>query len=78
MLPEARVQGFATDVSIAAIAFGYDDLGWSIVEAPMNDDDLAAKPQVQRLGRAIILRETFPDGITRDLYELPRDGTAKY
>ena len=73
LLPEARGQGIATEASVAAIGFGYEVLGWPLVETHMNDDNAAARRLVERLGGTVIARETFPDGITRNVYELPRD-----
>ena len=72
LLPDARGQGFATEASVAAIDFGYSVLGWEMVETHMNDDNAAARRLVERLGGTILTRETFPDGITRNVYLLPR------
>lgn len=72
LLPEGRGQGFATEASVLAIAFGYDVLKWDLVETHMNDDNVAAKKLVMRLGGVVIAREEFPDGITRNVYALPR------
>ena len=71
LLPEGRGQGFATEASVAAIAFGYDVLSWDLVETHMDDANLSARRLVERLGGVVIARETFPDGITRNVYELP-------
>ncbi len=38
----------------------------------MNDTNLAAKALVLSLGGEVFTRETFPDGLTRDVYKLPR------
>lgn len=72
LLPEGRGQGFATEASVAAIAFGYDVLQWDLVETHMNDNNVPAQRLVQRLGGTVLVRETFPDGITRNVYRLPR------
>ncbi len=72
LMPEGRGKGYATEASVAAIAFGYDVLGWDLVETHMNDDNLPARKLVERLGGKMIARETFPDGVTRNVYELPR------
>ena len=71
LLPEGRGQGFATEASVAAIDFGYNVLQWDLVETHMNDDNVAARRLVERLGGEIIARESFADGITRNVYRLP-------
>ena len=71
LLPEARGQGFATEASLSAIAFGYEVLEWSVVETHMDDRNLAARKLVERLGGTVFAREEFPDGITRNVYQLP-------
>lgn len=76
LLPSARGEGIATEASLAAIAFGYDVLGWDLVETHMDDDNLAAQRLVQRLGGTKLTRETFPDGVTRNVYALPHPDSA--
>ncbi len=71
IIPTARRQGFAREASIAAIKFGYDTLEWPFVETHMNDENLAARGLVKSLGGTIMLRETFPDGLERDVFKLP-------
>lgn len=68
----ARRKGFAKEASKAAIRFGYDVLGWDLVQTHMNDENLAAKALVKSLGGVSIGREKFPDDLTRNVYELPR------
>ena len=75
LLPHARGSGYATEASLAAISFGYDVLGWDLVETHMNDNNLAAVRLVERLGGTVFTRETFPDGIARNVYKLPRVST---
>lgn len=70
--PEARQKGFAKEASQAAISFGYDILNWELVQTHMNDTNLAAKALALSLGGVVFSRETFPDGLTRDIYRLPR------
>lgn len=70
----ARRKGYAEEASRAAIRFGYDRLGWPLVETHMNDDNLAARALVMKLGGTLLTRETFPDGLARDVFALPRDG----
>ena len=72
LTPEARGAGYATEASRAAIAFGYDGLGWDLVETHMLDDNAPARRLVVRLGGEAIARETFPDGRARDVFVLPR------
>ena len=72
ILPDARRQGFAREASRAAIAFGYDTLGWERVETHMKDDNVAARALALSLGGTVIAREAFPDGLDRDIYALPR------
>lgn len=76
LLPEGRGRGFATEASVAVIRFGYDVLGWDLVETHMNDDNQPARRLVERLGGTVIAREAFPDGVTRNIYELPRPQPA--
>ena len=72
IIPSARKKGFAKEASIAAIKFGYETLGWSLVETHMNDENTAARRLAESLGGEVIARETFPDGWTRDVFRLPR------
>jgi [ribosomal protein S5]-alanine N-acetyltransferase len=70
--PFARRRGYAFEASRAAIAFGYDTLGWKLVETHMNDENLAARKLVEKLGGTHIFRDQFPDGLERDIFALPR------
>jgi RimJ/RimL family protein N-acetyltransferase len=70
--PAARRNGYALEASRAAIGFGYDVLGWDIVETHMNDENMAARRLVEKLGGKRIVRERFPDGLQRDVFALPR------
>jgi len=72
IVPSARRNGYALEASRAAIAFGYDVLGWELVETHMNDENVAARKLVDKLGGSKILREKFPDGLERDVFALPR------
>ncbi len=71
LLKEHRGAGYATEASHAAIEFGYNVLEWPVVETHMRDENLAARAIAERLGGKIVLRETFPDGVTRDIFALP-------
>ncbi|PEQ11073.1 GNAT family N-acetyltransferase [Novosphingobium sp. PC22D] len=71
IVPAARRLGYALEASRAAVAFGYRDLGWALVETHMRDENLAARGLVRKLGGTMIARETFPDGIARNVYGIP-------
>ncbi|MVO16030.1 GNAT family N-acetyltransferase [Parasedimentitalea huanghaiensis] len=70
--PHWRRKGIAREASVAAIGYGYDELKWGLVQTHMNDENTAAKSLVVSLGGHKIAREAFPDGISRDIYCLPR------
>ncbi len=72
LLPEARGQGYAQEASRAAIAHAYEGFGWDTVETYMKDDNAAARALALRLGAEKIGRQTFPDGLQRDLFRFPR------
>ena len=72
LMPDARGKGYATEASQAVIAYGYDHLGWDVVETHMRDENEPARRLVERLGGTKILRMTFPDSVTRDVFALPR------
>lgn len=72
IVPAARRHGYAREASLAAIRFGYEVLGWNLVETHMNDENLAARALVERLGGTVLLRERFSDGLDRDVFALPR------
>lgn len=72
IVPSARRNGYALEASRAAIAFGYNRLGWAMVETHMKDENVAARKLVDKLGGTQILREIFPDGLQRDIFALPR------
>lgn len=76
LVPEARGAGYATEASHAAIAFGYDVLGWDSVETHMRDDNIPARRLAERLGGRIARRLTFPDGVARDIWTLPHPGRS--
>ncbi|RVT85810.1 N-acetyltransferase [Rhodobacteraceae bacterium CCMM004] len=69
--PDARGAGVATEASLAVIAWACRDLGWAAVETLMRDENVAAHRLAQRLGGRVDRRETFPDGVARDVYVLP-------
>ncbi len=76
LMPDARGKGFATEASRAVITWGYDVLGWPQVETHMRDENLPARNLALRLGGIVDRRETFPDGVTRDVFVLPKQATS--
>jgi [ribosomal protein S5]-alanine N-acetyltransferase len=70
IVPSARQKGFAKEASRAAIQFGYETLRWDLVETHIEDSNDAARQLVVSLGGAVIAREEFPDGVTRDVFRL--------
>jgi len=76
LLPGHRGQGFATEASRAAIAYGYDVLRWPAVETHMKDANRPARALAERLGGTVIRRDRFPDGEDRDIFLLPRPDAA--
>jgi RimJ/RimL family protein N-acetyltransferase len=72
IIPSARRHGYAFEASEATIRFGYQTLGWSMVETHMQDENDPARRLVEKLGGRIIGRERFPDGFTRNIYVLPQ------
>ncbi len=77
LMPEARGTGYATEASRAAIAFGYDRLGWERVETHMRDENAPARRLAERLGGRVIRRDVFPDGVTRDVFHLPHSAAEE-
>lgn len=75
--PAGRRKGYALEASRAAIRFGYEVLGWALVETHMNDENVAARRLAEKLGGEIIAREVFPDGLERDIYGLPLEGVKQ-
>lgn len=71
LLPEARGTGSAVEVSNAAIRHAYDSFQWPLVETHMDDNNIAARKLVLKLGGQEIAREEFPDGKIRTVYRLP-------
>lgn len=71
IIPDARRKGFAFEASRAAISFGYQSLRWPIVETHMLDANVAARQLTEKLGGVVIARQMFPDGLERNIYELP-------
>lgn len=72
LMPLARGKGYATEASRAVISWAYQTLGWARVETHMRDENTPARSLAQRLGGTIDRRETFPDGVARDVFLLPK------
>ncbi|MBT1065892.1 GNAT family N-acetyltransferase [Bowmanella sp. Y26] len=68
ILPEARGKGIATEASQAVILHAYNEFKWNTVETYMNDENVAARALVEKLGGTIARRQTFNDGKSRDIY----------
>lgn len=76
LMPDARGTGVASEASRAAIDWGYDTLGWPVVETHMRDENKPARRLAERLGGKVTRRDTFPDGVARDVFALPKGGRA--
>ena len=76
IMPAARRRGVALEASQAVLDWAYGTLGWDLVETHMNDENKAARALAQKLGGQVIDRITFPDGLQRDIYRLPRSAPA--
>lgn len=70
VLPEARGQGIAREASLAVLAWARD-LGRAEIETHFRDENIAARRLTESLGGRLLRRETFPDGIARDIYGIP-------
>jgi ribosomal-protein-alanine N-acetyltransferase len=76
LLPRARGAGIAFEASQVAILHAYRDFKWPVVETYMKDTNEPARALVLRLGGVKAARQQFPDGIERDLFQIPRLTTA--
>ncbi|MFN3584882.1 GNAT family N-acetyltransferase [Phenylobacterium sp.] len=72
IVPAARRHGYAFEASRAAVRWGYDALGFERVETHMDDENAPARTLVEKLGGVVIDRQAFPDGISRNIYALPK------
>ncbi|GAA5445353.1 hypothetical protein Misp06_03555 [Microbulbifer sp. NBRC 101763] len=70
--PEGRGKGIATEASNAALLHAYNEFKWNIVETYMDDENIAARALVERLGGKKTRRVQFNDGLSRDIYALPK------
>ncbi|MFV0293938.1 MAG: GNAT family N-acetyltransferase [Paracoccus sp. (in: a-proteobacteria)] len=71
LLPTARDQGIAQEASRAVLTWAHDALGWEYVETHFRDENTPARRLTESLGGMKICRQTFPDGIDRDIYAIP-------
>ncbi|WDE07842.1 GNAT family N-acetyltransferase [Thalassomonas viridans] len=70
--PEGRGKGIATEASNAALLHAYNEFKWDVVETYMNDENVAARALVEKLAGKKVRREKFNDGLSRDIYVLPK------
>lgn len=70
--PEGRGKGIATEASNAALLHAYNEFKWDVVETYMNDENEAARALVEKLGGKKVGRASFNDGLSRDIYQIPR------
>tara|TARA_B100002049_G_C15967016_1_gene327046 strand:+ start:65 stop:571 length:507 start_codon:yes stop_codon:yes gene_type:complete len=73
LIPSARSKGYAVEASKAAIGFAHNQWQWHSVETYMNDENVAARKLVLKLGGIQNGRRKFPDGLERDVYTFPRN-----
>ena len=76
LMPGTRGTGYATEASRAIIDWAYGTLGWPAVETHLRDENLPARRLAKRLGGQKLMRETFPDGVARDVFVLPKEQAA--
>ncbi len=71
LLPEARGQGIAWEASRRVLTWARDTLGRDRVETHFRDDNIAARRLTESLGGYRLRRQSFPDGVARDVYAIP-------
>ncbi|MBI3630888.1 MAG: GNAT family N-acetyltransferase [Candidatus Sungbacteria bacterium] len=76
LLPRARGCGLAHEASVAAIHHAYQIFGWPVVETYMKDTNASARALVQRLGGIKTDRRLFPDGLERDVFQIPNNAAV--
>lgn len=75
--PKCRGKGIATEASNAALLYACNKFNWENIETYMNDENIAARALVEKLGGEIIRRESFNDGLSRNIYKLPKPADNK-
>ncbi|WP_299587734.1 GNAT family N-acetyltransferase [uncultured Microbulbifer sp.] len=70
--PDNRGKGIATEASKAVLLHAYNEFKWDKVETYMNDENIAARSLVKKLGGIKTRRTKFNDGLSRDIYKLPK------
>lgn len=74
LLSEMRGQGIAQEASAAVLAWARAQLGWPEVETHFKDDNQPARRLTTALGGVLRRRQTFPDGVARDIFAIPTQG----
>ncbi|MFM2485337.1 GNAT family N-acetyltransferase [Celerinatantimonas yamalensis] len=72
LLPKSKGKEYAKEASIAAVAYAYNELGWCKVETYMHDSNDSARVLVKRLGGIQSGRHKFHDGLSRNIYIIPK------
>jgi len=76
LMPNARGRGLATEAARAIVDWAYGTLGWDRVQTFMRDKNIASRAIAERLGGRVEQRKVFPDGVTRDVFMVPRPEAA--
>ncbi|MCG8339325.1 MAG: GNAT family N-acetyltransferase [Proteobacteria bacterium] len=72
LIPEVRGKGISTEASNAALLYAYNEFKWNKVETYIKDENIAARALVGKLGGKKTRREKFNDGLSRNIYLLPK------
>ena len=76
VMPKNRRQGIAKEASKTVLNWAFTTLGWSKVETHFRDANTAARQLTEKLGGIFDRRETFPDGVARDVYAFTKSGLS--
>lgn len=71
LLPQHRGHGYAKEASLVAVRHAYEVFGWPAVETYMHDENTHALALVRSLGGQRVRRQSFPDGIERNVFVIP-------
>ena len=74
VMPANRRQGIAKEASLAVLNWAFSILGWTTVETHFRDENAPARQLTEKLGGTFNRRETFPDGVARDVYAFTKSG----